>query len=83
MPKLVQWSLKSVRKLQKKRKKYLIYIFQLFLFYSFYRQIPERGNTASVKLTVYHRNGLGLDDFLGQIELPLSDFDVYERSKSR
>ena len=46
-------------------------------------QIPERGNTAAVKLVVYHRNALGLDEFLGQIELPLNEYDVYERPKNK
>lgn len=45
--------------------------------------IPSHGNTASLKLTVFHRNALGLDEFLGQIELPLSEFDVYERPRNR
>ncbi|KAK4316605.1 hypothetical protein Pmani_012247 [Petrolisthes manimaculis] len=45
--------------------------------------IPTQGNTALVSLTVYHRNALGLDEFLGQVQLPLSDFDVYERPRNR
>ncbi|XP_042876012.1 rab11 family-interacting protein 1-like isoform X2 [Penaeus japonicus] len=45
--------------------------------------IPSHGNTAALKLTVFHRNALGLDEFLGQIELPLSEFDVYERPRNR
>lgn len=45
--------------------------------------IPTHGNTASLNLTVYHRNALGLDEFLGQVQLPLSDFDVYERPRNR
>ncbi|XP_076028890.1 uncharacterized protein LOC143017835 [Oratosquilla oratoria] len=47
------------------------------------RAIPTHGNTASVQLTVYHRNALGLDEFLGQIQLPLNEYDVYERPKNR
>ncbi|KAK8736815.1 hypothetical protein OTU49_004655 [Cherax quadricarinatus] len=45
--------------------------------------IPTHGNTAALSLTVYHRNALGLDEFLGQVQLPLSEFDVYERPRSR
>ncbi|XP_064082282.1 rab11 family-interacting protein 1-like isoform X2 [Macrobrachium nipponense] len=45
--------------------------------------IPSHGNTAVLQLTVYHRNGLGLDEFLGQMQIPLSDFDVYERPRNR
>lgn len=45
--------------------------------------IPSQGNTAEVSLTVLHRNFIGVDEFLGQIILPLRDFDVYERPKSR
>jgi len=44
--------------------------------------IPSHGNTAEVSFTVLHRNFLGVDEFLGQISLPLKDFDVYERPKS-
>jgi Rab11 family-interacting protein 1/2/5 len=44
--------------------------------------IPSQGNTAEISLTVLHRNFLGVDEFLGQISLPLKDFDVYERPKS-
>jgi len=45
--------------------------------------IPSQGNTAEISLTVFHRNFLGVDEFLGQISLPLRDFDVYERPKSK
>ncbi|XP_063840119.1 rab11 family-interacting protein 1-like isoform X2 [Scylla paramamosain] len=45
--------------------------------------IPSQGNTAALSLTVYHRNALGLDEFLGQVQLPLSEFDVYERPRNR
>jgi len=45
--------------------------------------IPTQGNTAELSLTVLHRNFLGVDEFLGQISLPLKEFDVYERPKSR
>jgi len=45
--------------------------------------IPSQGNTAEVTLTVLHRNFLGVDEFLGQAVLPLREFDVYERPRSR
>jgi len=45
--------------------------------------IPLQGNVADINLTVLHRNFLGVDEFLGQISLPLKDFDVYERPKSK
>ncbi|KAG0725607.1 Rab11 family-interacting protein 1 [Chionoecetes opilio] len=45
--------------------------------------IPTHGNTAALSLTAYHRNALGLDEFLGQVQLPLSEFDVYERPRNR
>ena len=47
-----------------------------------FRTIPSHGNTADISLTVLHRNFLGVDEFLGQVSLPLRDFDVYERPKS-
>ena len=46
------------------------------------RTIPSHGNTADISLTVLHRNFLGVDEFLGQVSLPLRDFDVYERPKA-
>ncbi|XP_046425067.1 rab11 family-interacting protein 2 [Neodiprion virginianus] len=46
-------------------------------------QIPQQGNTAEVVLTVLHRNFLGVDEFLGMVNIPLSTFDVYERPKNR
>ncbi|KAF2369116.1 Rab-binding domain FIP-RBD [Trinorchestia longiramus] len=46
-------------------------------------EIPTHGNTAAVQLTVYHRNALGMDEFLGQKSLPLAEFDVYERPRTR
>jgi len=45
--------------------------------------IPKQGNTAEVNLTLLHRNLMGVDEFLGQVSLPLKDFDVYERPKTR
>lgn len=49
----------------------------------FSRPIPDQGNTAEVILTVLHRNFFGVDEFLGRVAIPLSDFDVYERPKNR
>jgi len=45
--------------------------------------IPNKGNTAEVVLTVLHRNFLGVDEFLGRVGLPLSDFDHHEKPKSK
>ena len=50
---------------------------------SVFRSIPNQGNTADIQLTVLHRNFLGVDEFLGQVSLPLRDFDVYERPKTK
>ena len=49
----------------------------------FARLIPSQGNTADIVLTVLHRNFLGVDEFLGRVDVPLRDFDVYERPRSR
>ncbi|VVC38065.1 Rab-binding domain FIP-RBD,C2 domain [Cinara cedri] len=46
-------------------------------------QIPKQGNTAELILSILHRNFLGLDQFLGQVSIPLADIDVYERPKSK
>ena len=48
----------------------------------FFRSIPEQGNKAEVVLKVLHRNFMGGDDFLGQVSLPLQDYDVYERGRA-
>jgi len=45
--------------------------------------IPEQGNRAEVVLVVLHRNYLGVDEFLGQVSLPLQDYDVYEKPRTR
>jgi len=45
------------------------------------RPIPERDRI--VKLCVYHRNLVALDDFLGQVDIALQDIQVYERPKRR
>lgn len=34
-------------------------------------------------LTALHHNTLGIDEFLGQVSLPLNEMDVYERPRSR
>jgi len=45
--------------------------------------IPSQGNSAELLLTVLHRNFMGVDEFLGQISVPLQDFDVYEKPKAK
>lgn len=52
-------------------------------FYFIHRTIPSQGNKAELILTALHRNKLGLDEFLGQVALPLCDLDVYETPKSK
>ena len=47
------------------------------------RTIPQQGNTAEIVLTALHRNFLGVDEFLGLVSIPLHDFDVYERPKTK
>ncbi|XP_055602837.1 rab11 family-interacting protein 5 [Uranotaenia lowii] len=46
-------------------------------------QIPTQGNRAELVLTALHHNSLGIDEFLGQVVLPLNEMDVYERPRSR
>ncbi|XP_046407325.1 uncharacterized protein LOC124171933 [Ischnura elegans] len=46
--------------------------------------IPKQGNTAQIVLTALHRNLIGVaDEFLGVVNIHLSDLDVYERPKNR
>ena len=45
--------------------------------------IPTKGNTAEIVLTVLHRNFLGVDEFLGRVPLPLSNFDHHEKPRSK
>lgn len=45
--------------------------------------IPEKGNRAELVLTCLHQNSFGLDDFLGQVTLPLNEMDVYEVPRPR
>ena len=33
--------------------------------------------------STHPRNALGVDEFLGQVNLPLQDYDVYEKPKTR
>ena len=47
------------------------------------RSIPQYGNRSEILLKVLHRNFMGGDEFLGQLTLPLQDFDVYEKPKAR
>jgi hypothetical protein len=47
------------------------------------RQIPKQGNVAEIVLTVLHRNFIGVDEFLGIVNIPLAEFDVYERPRNR
>ena len=51
-------------------------------FYHF-RAIPTQGNTAEIVLTALHQNFIGVDEFLGMVSLPLSNFDVYERPRTK
>lgn len=56
----------------------------IFKFIDFIRRsIPERGNRAELMLTCLHRNNLGMDEFLGQVTLPLNEMDAYERPRAR
>ncbi|XP_072402862.1 uncharacterized protein Rip11 isoform X2 [Diabrotica undecimpunctata] len=45
--------------------------------------IPDQGNTAEIVLTVLHHNYLGIDEFLGRVNIPLNTLDVYERPKNK
>lgn len=49
----------------------------------FFRAIPTQGNRAELVLTVLHHNNFGLDEFLGQVTLPLNQMDQFERPRSR
>ena len=63
---------------QKTKKYFLCIILNFFL-----RLIPSKGNTAEIVLTVLHRNFLGVDEFLGRVPLPLTNFDHNDKPKSR
>ncbi|XP_056646931.1 rab11 family-interacting protein 1 isoform X2 [Diorhabda sublineata] len=45
--------------------------------------IPDQGNTAEIILTVLHHNYLGIDEFLGRVNIPLNTLDIYERPKNK
>ncbi|XP_070491755.1 rab11 family-interacting protein 2 isoform X2 [Chironomus tepperi] len=45
--------------------------------------IPSQGNRAELTLTCLHRNNFGMDEFLGQVTLPLNQMDQFERPRSR
>ena len=45
-------------------------------------QVYSRAKKEKVVLKVLHRNFMGGDDFLGQVRLPLQEFDVYEKPKA-
>lgn len=44
--------------------------------------IPD-GNTSCITLTVFHRNFMGLDKFLGRVDVPLQELDIYERPRNK
>ncbi|KAI5745099.1 hypothetical protein M8J76_008221 [Diaphorina citri] len=46
-------------------------------------EIPKQGNKAEIVLTALHHNFLGVDEFLGQVSIPLADIDIYERPRNR
>lgn len=46
-------------------------------------KIPSHGNTATIVLTVLTHNFLGVDNFLGCVNIPLADLDVYDRPKNK
>ncbi|XP_055911287.1 rab11 family-interacting protein 1 [Eupeodes corollae] len=46
-------------------------------------KIPDQGNRAELILTCLHRNNLSIDEFLGQVTLPLNEMDVYDRPRSK
>lgn len=46
-------------------------------------KIPDKGNRAELVLTCLHRNNLSLDEFLGQVTLPLNEMDCYDRPRSK
>lgn len=46
-------------------------------------EIPKQGNKAEIVLTALHHTFLGVDEFLGQVSIPLADMDIYERPRNR
>ena len=55
--------------------------YHVIVLFSCFRLLSDMEQTIS--LTVYHRNLLGLDEFLGSVVLPLKQFQIYERPKNR
>ena len=51
--------------------------------YLFFRPIPPDKKDAVVMMSVFHRSFLKLDEFLGHLSLPLSEFPIYERPHSK
>lgn len=49
----------------------------------FFSAIPAQGNRAELVLTCLHHNNFGMDEFLGQVTLPLNQMDQFERPRSR
>ncbi|KAJ6639834.1 Rab11 family-interacting protein 5, partial [Pseudolycoriella hygida] len=45
--------------------------------------IPDKGNRAELIVKCLHRNNFSVDEFLGQVTLPLSEMDVYEKPRSK
>lgn len=54
-----------------------------FKIFNFSSAIPTQGNRAELVLTCLHHNNFGIDEFLGQVTLPLNQFDQFERPRSR
>ncbi|XKL59882.1 hypothetical protein PGB90_000898 [Kerria lacca] len=46
-------------------------------------KIPSHGNTACIVLTVLTHSFLGVDNFLGCVNISLADLDVYDRPKNK
>jgi len=44
---------------------------------------PISDQTQNVKLGVFHRNLLGLDEFVGEVCIPLQELQIYARPTSR
>ena len=57
------------------------FMFLFIPFSLFFSPIPDM--SGSVILNAYHRSFLGLDDFLGHVAIPLNQFQIYERPRSR
>lgn len=44
--------------------------------------LPEKYEDSHIEIVVLHRNGLGIDEFLGRIELPLRNYSIHDPPKS-